>query len=72
MKGKELLKLLKRYAAEHSLAFDYIPNMGKGGHGGIYLGDKRSIIPSPHKEIKTGTALAIIKQLGLTKADLGL
>jgi mRNA interferase HicA len=72
LKGRELIRLLKRHAAAHGLPFAYDGSFGKGGHGRITLGHRFATIPAPHRELKTGTAHAIIKQLGLRKADLGL
>jgi len=72
MKGKELLKLLKRYAGQKDIPFNYDGGHGKGGHGRVYVGDKFTTIPSLHQELKTGLTLAIIKQLGIDKRDLGL
>lgn len=72
MKGVELIRLLKRYAAAHDLVFSYDGSFSKGGHGRITLGDRFTTIPAPHKELRTGTMLAIVKQLGLRKSDLGL
>lgn len=45
---------------------------GKGGHGRITLSNRFATIPAPHKELKTGTALATVKQLGLRKPVMGL
>ena len=63
MKGTELLRKLRAYAQERQLRFDVVKNRGKGGHQMIYLGDRKTTIPSPSKELKAGTLHAILKQL---------
>ena len=41
-----------------------------GNHTKIQLGDRCAVMPRHPKDLKPGTFRAILKQLGLTAADL--
>jgi mRNA interferase HicA len=47
-----------------------LPNIGKGGHGTLYFGSRRTIVRNLKDELKTGTLHAMLKQLGLKRTDL--
>lgn len=68
MNRTELLKALKKLAKKQGVAFNWEPQPGKGGHGRVTLGDRRTIIASG--EIPTGTLAAILRQLAIKKKDL--
>lgn len=63
MKDKELLRKLRAYARERDLHFDVVKNRGKGGHQMVYVGERKTTIPTSGKELKSGTLRAILKQL---------
>ena len=54
-------KELKRWLAEQGATF----KPAKGSHFKVSLNGRQSILPMHGKEMKTGTVLAIKKQLGL-------
>jgi mRNA interferase HicA len=62
MKPAELMRILARKGAR------FAP--GNGSHMKAYLNGRMSPIPVHNKDLKTGTFHAILKQLGLSKADL--
>ncbi|MEW6513355.1 MAG: type II toxin-antitoxin system HicA family toxin [Pseudomonadota bacterium] len=70
MKGSEFLKRIQKLAKEKGLACSWHPDKGKGSHGVLKLGDKRTVLRNPKDELKTGTYHAMLKQLGLTDKDL--
>lgn len=70
MKGNEFLKRMGRLAKERELAFEWHPNLGKGSHGILKLGDKKTVLRNPKDELKTGTLHAMLKQLGINEQDL--
>jgi len=43
---------------------------GKGSHGTLYYGDKKTTVKDRKKEIGPGLLNAMLKQLGLTKKDI--
>lgn len=71
MKYLQFLRKLRAYARENGLKFDTIKNRGKGGHQMVHLGDRKTTIPAPDKEVKRGTLNAILRQLGIDD-DFGI
>jgi len=69
-RGNEFIRRVRRYAKDHGLPFEWRPDLGKGSHGIVILGDRRTVVRDPKDELKTGTLHAMLKQLGLTRADI--
>ena len=67
MKPAELLRRLRRLAAQRGLQFDV--SEGKN-HTKITLVGRRSVIGRHSTDLKTGTLHAVLKQLGLNPEDL--
>lgn len=70
MRGNEFIRLMQRHAKREGLAFEWRPDRGKGSHGVLILGDRRTVVRNPKDELKRGTYHAMLKQLGLTDKDL--
>jgi mRNA interferase HicA len=70
MKGSEFLKRIQKLAKVKGLACSWHPDKGKGSHGVLKLGDKRTVLRNPKDELKTGTYHGMLRQLGLTDKDL--
>ena len=70
MTGHELLRKLRRLAAQRDLTVVYEARHGKGGHGRIYIGDRFTTIPALTHEIGPGLLSKILRDLGLTRRDL--
>ena len=64
MTSNELLRLLRRAGAA------VVPDRGKGGHVMVELHGRRAFVPTGSGEVKRGTLLGILKQLGLRLDDL--
>ena len=63
MNRGEFIRRARRYARRNGLDFDYDPAGGKGSHGALTLGDRRTIVP--YGEIRRGTLSAMLRQLGI-------
>jgi len=70
VRGSEFIRLIQRYARAKGLAFEWRPERGKGSHGVLVLGNRRTVVRNPKDELKTGTYHAMLKQLGLTEKDI--
>jgi len=70
MKGREFLKRIQKLAKEKSVTCSWHPDKGKGSHGVLKFGDKRTTVRSLKDELKSGTYYGMLKQLGLTEKDL--
>ena len=70
MNGNELLKKLKKIAKERKINLALAKFHGKGSHGTLYFGGKKTIMKDPKKEIGPGLLRAMLNRLGLEKKDI--
>ena len=70
MRGNEFIRLIHKLAKARGLAFEWRPDRGKGSHGVLILGDRRTVVRNPKDELKTGTYHAMLRQLGLTDKEV--
>ena len=70
MTGNEFIRLVRQYARRNHLEFSWRPELGKGSHGVLLLGSRRTVVRNPRDDLKTGTLHAMLKQLGLSRNDL--
>jgi mRNA interferase HicA len=60
MKGNDFIRKIKKLAKQR----------GKSSHVTLYFGDRRTIVRNPKDELKTGTLIVMLKQLGLSLNDI--
>ena len=65
MNGNELLKKLKKHGKKKGQKVVYDKAHGKGSHGTIYFGDKRTTLKDPRKEIGKGLLQSMLDDLGI-------
>lgn len=70
VRGNELIRRVRQHARRHDIPCEWHPEMGKGSHGVLILGDRRTVVCNPKDELKTGTLHAMLKQLGLLREDI--
>ncbi len=70
MLGNEFIRRVQKHAKRNGISFAWRADRGKGSHGLLTLGDRRTVVRNPKDELKTGTYHAMLKQLGLTERDL--
>ena len=70
MRGNEFIRRVQKYAKAHTLPCEWHPEMGKGSHGVLILGDQRTVVRNLKDELKTGTLSAMLKQLGLSRNEI--
>jgi mRNA interferase HicA len=68
VRGSEFIRRVQDIGREAGQAVSFVPQRGKGSHGTLYLGSKRTVVRNPKDELKKGTFHAMLKQLGL-RAD---
>ena len=69
MTGNELLRKLHAIARRRGVEFRVDPKRGKGSHQAVYLGGRKTVLPDPRREVRTGTLLGILRQLGITREE---
>jgi mRNA interferase HicA len=70
MNGNELLRKLKRLAREQNMRLELIKKHGKGSHGTLYYGEKKTTLKDRKKEIGKGLLKSMLDDLGLVEGDL--
>jgi len=70
MTGNEFLRRIKRLGRERNIAVRYDPSPGKGSHGVLYYGGRRTTLKDLRKDISPGLLRDMLVQLGLTRRDL--
>lgn len=70
MKGSELLRSLKKYANRTGSRYDWRPDLGKGAHGTVRVGERKAVIKDLKKEIGKGLLAKILRQLKIPKSEI--
>ncbi len=69
MKGAEFVRKIRRLGKSRGTAVRFEKRHGKGSHGTLYFGDRKTIVKDRRKEIGEGLLRAMLEQLGLRKSD---
>lgn len=69
LKGSEFVRKVRALAGKKAIRVEYKAERGKGSHGTLYYGDKRTTVRNLKDELKTGTLQAMLKQLGIERRD---
>ena len=69
MKGAEFLRKLKSLARYRGVEMSFDRKHGKGSHGTLYYGDRRTTLKDLKKEIGAGLLNAMLADLGLAKTE---
>ena len=67
MTGKEFIKRAKRYTRQTGKAYRFDTRQGKGSHGMLYVGDRRTTVKQG--ELAEGTFRNMLQQLDIAKED---
>ena len=67
MNGREFIRRARRYARRNELEFYFNPAKGKGSHGTLYVGDRRTMVQ--YGEIATGTLMSMFRDLDIDRRD---
>jgi mRNA interferase HicA len=68
--GGEFLRRLKSLARRSGVAFEFIPDRGKGSPGRACYGKRFTTVKNRRKEIGSGLFSDMCKQLGINPRDL--
>lgn len=67
MKSADLLRRLRRLATKRGWTFEVVEG---GRHTKVRLESRSTVVPRHAVDLKTGTLRGILRDLGLTPADL--
>ena len=67
MNGREFVRRARGYAKRTGQAFRIDARRGKGSHGMLYVGNRRTVVK--HGELKPRTFRNMLKQLEISRED---
>lgn len=70
MTGNEFLRRINRLGRERGIAVSFDQRHGKGSHGTLRFGNRKTTLKDLRKEIGVGLLHVMLGQLGLTRGDL--
>lgn len=65
--GAEFVRRARRYARKAHLELRFDASRGKGSHGLLYVGNRRTVVK--RGELKPRTLRGMLKQLGIREED---
>ena len=69
MKGSEFLRRIRTWAKKRGIRVD-VRAQGKGSHQTLYVGDRKTTMKDPKKEIGRGLLGKMLKDLDIDKSEL--
>lgn len=72
MRGHEFVRRIQELGRRRGLEVRWDPRRGKGSHGLLYLGLRKTIVRNPKDELTNGALYGMLRQLGLSARDLQL
>jgi mRNA interferase HicA len=70
MRGSEFVRRVERIGRGRGIAVLFDKRHGKGSHGTLFYGARKTIVKDRKKEIGPGLLNKMLADLGLTKDDL--
>ena len=70
MTGNEFLRRIARLGRARDIAVRFDRHHGKGSHGTLYYGSRKTMLKDLRKEIGAGLLHAMLSQLGLSRSDI--
>lgn len=70
MTGKEFIRRVRRLGSRNQVIVEWRPELGKGSHGILSYGPRRTVVRNPKDELKKGALHGMLKQLGLRLDEL--
>jgi mRNA interferase HicA len=70
MRASEFIRRVQALGRKTGTPVRFDKHHGKGSHGTLYYGDRKTTVKDRKKEIGAGLLAAMVRQLGLDKTDL--
>ena len=68
--GAEFVRKVKKVGRRNGVLVEFIAERGKGSHGTLYYGTRRTTVKHRQAELSPGLLHAMLAQLGLTLENL--
>ena len=69
MKPAELLRAVRKLGRDRNVAVVFVANKGKGSHGTLYYGGRRTTLKT-HGDIGKGLLHGMPRDLGIARQDI--
>lgn len=69
MTGKEFITKARKHGKRRGKIVDFYPSKGRGSHGTLYVGDRRTAVKDRKREIGQGLLARMLKDLGIARSD---
>jgi mRNA interferase HicA len=69
MTGAEFIGAMRRLGRRHGVEVRFVSRRGKGSHGTLYFGERKTIVKDRKKELSRGLLTDMLRQLGLDPRD---
>jgi mRNA interferase HicA len=66
----EFIRGIRKLGRRRGMDVRWITRRGKGSHGTLYYGDRKTIVKDRKKELSRGLLADMLRQLGLDPRDL--
>lgn len=70
MTGNDFIRRVRKLGRDRGVEVSFVAERGKGSHGTLYFGARRTIVRNPRDELKKGTLGAMLRQLGIRREEL--
>ena len=70
MNGRQFVARVARLGRRSGVSVRFDPKPGKGSHGVLFYGQRRTTVKDRRKELGKGLLAAMCRQLGIDPADL--
>ncbi len=70
MTGAEFIRAIRRLGRRRGIEVRFVDQRGKGSHGTLYYGGRKTVVKDRKKELGRGLLGDMLKQLGLGPHDL--
>jgi mRNA interferase HicA len=68
--GAEFVRKVKKVGRRRGVPVEFVAERGKGSHGTLYYGARRTVVKHRQAELSPGLLHAMLVQIGLTLEDL--
>ena len=68
--GAEFIRKVRKVGRKRGVVVEFVAERGKGSHGTLYCGGKRTTVKHRQAELSPGLLHAMLEQIGLTIEDL--
>lgn len=68
--GAEFIRAVRRLGRRRGIEVRFVTRRGKGSHGTLYFGDRKTVVKDRKKELSRGLLADMLRQLGIDPNEL--